>query len=296
MCIAIVKTKDGTITDDMLRTSFRHNPNGAGIAYTKDGELIIIKGIFNEDNFVQRVREVESIADSNILIHCRISTSGLVDVDNSHPHVVNDNTVLIHNGILDIDVPKDSTKSDTVLFIESYLKDLPIDFVYNKAIMKLIEDKIGLNNKFCFLNRNGDYFILNEKCGHWLNGVWYSNYSYEDWTKYTSYSNSKYYFEDEDEEYRQLYFMTRDEFLKTILDTMDKDKLKDMIAHLTDDELTELGKDPIIDVETMVLRPDDDYLGLHEFYLFELGDDIIDLYDMMYYGYDYEYGEYEYDV
>ena len=46
MCIAIVKTKDGTITDDMLRTSFRHNPNGAGIAYTKDGELIIIKGIF----------------------------------------------------------------------------------------------------------------------------------------------------------------------------------------------------------------------------------------------------------
>ena len=174
MCIAIVKRKNGVITDEALRSSFQSNPDGAGIAYVKDNVIYMIKGIFNEDDFVNKVRQAEAICDGDMLIHCRIGTSGLKDHNNCHPHKINDANVLIHNGILDIDVPKGSLVSDTVLFIEKYMKDLPYELIYNKSILNMLEELIGKNNKFCILNTNGDVAIVNEKAGHWLNDVWYS--------------------------------------------------------------------------------------------------------------------------
>ena len=289
MCIAIVKTKDGIISDKTLRNCFKNNPDGAGMAYTNNGDLYVIKGIFNEDEFIKTYHEVEAIADNNMLIHCRISTSGLIDVDNSHPHVVNDSTVLIHNGVLDIDVPKDSKKSDTVLFIEKYLSELPIDFTYNKQILKLIEDRIGKTNKFAFLNSNGDYAILNEDKGEWVNKVWYSNSSYDD--NYGVYTYASKYYDDydyEDEMYRYQYGMTREQFLDCLL-TNDKTVIRDteaLIKSLTDEELLALGSTPIIDVEKIELREDDGWADLNEFYLFELDGELQDLYDMRYYHYE----------
>lgn len=291
MCIAIVKTKNGTITDEILTNCFENNPDGSGIAYTMNGKLEIIKGIFNKDRFIEAVRHAESVADNNIIIHCRISTSGLVDVDNSHPHVVNKDVVLIHNGILDIDVPKGSLKSDTRLFIEQYLSELPIDFMNNNQILKLIEDKIGKNNKFVFLNSKGDFKILNESAGYWIEGVWYSNTSYKD--SYTYLTNKYYsYYEDEyyDEIYKHEYGMTRDEFLDVLL-TNDKRLISDtrkFINMLTQDELNMLGSTPIYNVETEELRPDDGYTDLNEFYLYELDDSLEDLYEYRFYGYEME--------
>lgn len=192
MCIAIVKRKNGVITDEALRNSFQSNPDGAGIAYVKDNVIYMVKGIFNEDDFVSKVRQAEAICDGDMLIHCRIGTSGLKDHNNCHPHKINDANVLIHNGILDIDVPKGSLVSDTVLFIEKYMKDLPYEFIYNKSILNMLEELIGKNNKFCILNTNGDVAIVNEKAGHWLNDVWYSNYSYESYDKLYTWSDYAY--------------------------------------------------------------------------------------------------------
>jgi predicted glutamine amidotransferase len=293
MCIAILKTRDGVITDDILRNCFKNNPNGSGVAYVHDNQLYVVKGIFNVDEFVDTVHKAESLSDNgNILIHCRISTSGLIDTDNSHPHVVNDSTVLIHNGILDIDVPKNSKKSDTVLFIERYLKDLPVDFIYNKAILKLIEDRIGSNNKFIFLNTNGDYAIVNESAGHWSNGVWYSNNSYEDYGLFR-YSNCNSYLDYEDEEYIHYYGMSRDEFLDVYLANNQHiiKGYEKRIEKLSSEELLELGSTPIINVDTDELRADDGWVDLNEFYLFELDDNLQDLYDWKYYQYDYDYTE-----
>lgn len=295
MCIAIVKTKEGVITDDILKTSFENNPDGGGFVWTESGTLYIIKGIFDVDNFIKTYHEIESKADGNILIHCRISTSGLIDEDNSHPHIVNDSTALIHNGILNIPVPKESKKSDTVLFIEKYLKDLPSDFVYNKSIMQLIEDRIGSNNKFAFLNTNGDYFILNESAGYWVQGVWYSNTSYKPYTFKGYYSNKYYDNYDEydtwlDSEYNKYYGITRDEFIKDFRLTKQEYKhIRKMIKSLSGEELTQLGTTPIYNLDTGKLREDDEFLDIHDFYLFELDDDLQNLYDTYYYQYDYGY-------
>lgn len=287
MCIAIVKTKYGTISDDILRTCFKNNPHGSGVAWTENNKLHIIKGIFKVDEFINAVRDVEQKADSNILIHCRISTSGLVDESNSHPHIVNDSLVLIHNGILDIDVPKNSTESDTVLFIKEYLKDLPKDFEYNKSIMRLIEDKIGSFNKFCFLNSNGDYFILNEKSGEWINGVWYSNDSYQPrlFTYTKSYKLFNMY-DDIDYTYYDLYGVDRYEYLER--HPVGKKRIKkiiNQIENLNQLDLEMLGQYPVYNIEINQLEYNDDYneLELYQYYLYEIDDDLQDLYEEYYF-------------
>lgn len=290
MCIAIVKTRSGTITDDILKNCFKNNPDGAGVAWSKDNNLYYIKGLFDVNSFIQAVRQAESEADNNILIHCRIGTSGLRDKSNTHPHIVNENTVMIHNGILNIDVPKDSKKSDTVLFIEQYLKDLPLDFMNNKAILKMIAELIGDSNKFCFLNSQGDYAIVNESKGHWINGVWYSNMSFEDYTTYR-YMGYNYFYNDLDEDYYSIYGVSRDEFLdKYDFDNTTKKVLIDRINSLSDMDLDMLGASPIFDVQTYRLRPEslDNDLKVNEFYLYELDDEVQDLYDYRYYCYDYK--------
>lgn len=189
MCIAIVKTKNGTISDEYLKNCWNRNKDGAGFAYPKHGEVVIEKGFFNYDQFLKRFREVEKKIKNNMLIHFRISTAGLIDKNNCHPHRINNKLAMIHNGILDIDVPAGSKVSDTVLYCQKYLKQLPKNFYMNSVIMEYMEECIGGGNKFCFLDSDGKYAIVNEKAGHWKDGVWYSNTSYEGYKYTTKYTN-----------------------------------------------------------------------------------------------------------
>lgn len=179
MCIAILKQKNGNITDEELRACFQTNPDGAGIAYNVNKKLIIEKGIFNIEEFVKKVRNAEKICDGNMLIHCRISTSGNIDKDNCHPFFVNNSLALIHNGILDIDVPKGSPKNDTRLYIENYLQGFTTqDLIHNQALKNLIGFYIG-SSKFVLLSNDDEFAIINEGFGHWKDNVWFSNKSYE---------------------------------------------------------------------------------------------------------------------
>ena len=233
MCIAIVKPKGIPISDEYLENCFENNGDGAGIAYAKDGNIHIVKGIFDINEFKKEVREAEDISEGDMLIHCRISTSGKKDMRNCHPHRVNSSVVMIHNGILNINVPKKSKVSDTIIFIDQYLKNLPEDFIFNPAILKLIEKVIGSNNKFAFLNNEGKSAVCNPQAGVIENGIWFSNetYSYKKWQLGV---NSCYV----DDEY--LY-----EFLREYIDVISKE------------ELEELGNYPLIDKENYELTPFD---------------------------------------
>lgn len=228
MCIAIVKPQGTTISDEYLRNCFENNPHGAGIAYAKENVLYLIKGIFDVNKFIKKVREIEKIAEGDILIHCRISTSGNIDEANCHPHSVNDNVALIHNGILNIDVPIGSEASDTRIFIGKYLANLPNDFIKNKAILDIIEDFIGKNNKFAFLNNKGESAICNMYEGVIENGIWYSNSSYS----YRSFYD--YYGYDENDI---------------------KNYISDYIDTLIAEDFEYLGDYPLIDLDSLTLEP-----------------------------------------
>lgn len=236
MCIAIVKPQGTEISDEYLENCFDNNGDGAGIAYAKDGKIYIVKGIFDKKQFIQEVRKAEKIAQGSMLIHCRIGTSGLKDKKNCHPHIVNDNLVMIHNGILDIDVPKNSKVSDTVIFIEKYLKKLSKDFVKSEPIMHLIEKAIGDRNKFAFLNNKGEAFICNAKAGTVESGIWYSNdtYSYN-WDRYDDFFDRS--LEEDTEVYG--YF-------------------EEYIEFLEDEELEALGDYPLINKDSWELELFDD--------------------------------------
>ena len=261
MCIAILKTKDGNITDEQLLNCFDNNPDGAGLAYTKDNKIFIVKGIFDAKQFVEEYHKAVAEADGAMLVHCRIGTSGFKDYTNCHPHVVSDECVMIHNGILSIDVPKDSKVSDTVLYVEQYLKPLPKDFMLNDGIMSLITDHIGTGNKFVFLNNRGDYSIANEKAGHWKNGVWFSNYSYEAYSFYTKgykgkskvYSPYASYWDDEDD-----YDWESEAFELT---PEEEWQLQVAVNSMTDEEVLLLGATPTYDFYKQSLRRINQYKG-----------------------------------
>ena len=263
MCIAILKTKDGNITDEQLLNCFDNNPDGAGLAYTKDNKIFIVKGIFDATQFVEEYHKAVAEADGAMLVHCRIGTSGFKDYTNCHPHVVSDECVMIHNGILSIDVPKDSKVSDTVLYVEQYLKPLPKDFMLNDGIMSLITDHIGTGNKFVFLNNHGDFSIANEKAGHWKNGVWFSNYSYEAYSFYTKgfkgyngkskvYSPYSSYWDEDDYEWESEAFELTPE---------EEWQLQVAVDSMTDDEVLLLGATPTYDFYKQSLKRINQYKG-----------------------------------
>ena len=252
MCIAIVKTDKGVITDKELRNCFESNPDGAGIAYAKNGKIKIIKGIFDEDKFVEAYHEaVKDCDNGNMLIHCRIGTSGHNDVTNCHPHVVNDYCVMIHNGILDVDVPKGSPISDTVIYVNDYLKPLPENFMDFDGVINLITRDIGRGNKFCFLNANGEYAIANEQGGHWKDGVWFSNYSYLNygyagWTKTKTSKVAGYGFGYADEDWEDEDFYEFDD----IITSDEEDEILDVIDDLSYSEILKLGSEPMYNTKS----------------------------------------------
>ena len=260
MCIAILKTKDGNITDEQLLNCFDNNPDGAGIAYTKDNKIFIVKGIFDAKQFVEEYHKAVAEADGAMLVHCRIGTSGFKDYTNCHPHVVSDECVMIHNGILSIDVPKGSKVSDTVLYVEQYLKPLPKDFMLNDGIMSLITDHIGAGNKFVFLNNHGDFSIANEKAGHWKNGVWFSNYSYEAYSFYTkgykgkskAYSPYTSYWDEDDYDWESEAFELTPE---------EEWQLQVAVGSMTDEEVLLLGATPTYDFYKQSLKRINQYKG-----------------------------------
>ena len=266
MCIAIVKTKEAIINDDTLKACYEANPDGAGIAFSKEGQLYLMKGIFNEDEFLKAVRKYEQEADGAMLIHCRIGTSGLKDKNNCHPHVINEHCVMIHNGVLDIDVPEGSLISDTVLYVEKHLRNLPEGFMNNKEIMRLISNDIGSNNKFCFLNEKGEYAIANEEEGEWENGVWYSNDNYKWHMSYEYGGYGGYYYGQE------------------WLDKAVKKETENIILSLSHDELLAIGRYPLVNMYTGQIRKDKKKYRKNGqyYYLDEASYELSELYNELY--------------
>lgn len=177
MCIAALQTKGHTIAEPNLRKMFSSNPDGAGIAYIKEGKVVIDKGHMLVDDFVSaynKIKEGGFFDTDAALVHCRIATMGEIGLDNSHPFMVRDGA-MIHNGML-FGGGRDEKKSDTRIFCERLYIDLTFQQV--TANKKALGKELA-GNKLAFLYNDGKYAIVNEDAGMWDNGVWYSNSGYK---------------------------------------------------------------------------------------------------------------------
>jgi hypothetical protein len=161
-----------------MRKCWDANSDGAGYMWAENGEVQIRKGFFKFKRFwhsyqadLPRINQ----AKSGVAIHFRISSSGVVDTQNCHPHWVNTNFAFIHNGILPLEVPIGSKVSDSYILSKSILQDLPLEWYKKHNLRLLMQLAIGHSNKIVFLAGDGLVTIINESDGEWLDGIWYSN-------------------------------------------------------------------------------------------------------------------------
>lgn len=187
MCIIAISPKGiPNFPEAQLREMFTHNPDGAGVGYLDNGKVIMKKGFMDYDDFKEYVLDIEDPQNKDIVIHCRITTSGGTSPLNCHPYPLwkankylegEFEGVMFHNGILDSHGYKGEkdNENDTQAFIRKCVKKLPHSFLRNEAICSLISSSIG-TNKLLFLSKDGVKMI-----GNFIedDGYYYSNASYK---------------------------------------------------------------------------------------------------------------------
>jgi len=178
MCLLITQTNNKAISENRLRNADENNPHGMGFTYSNGTKLIIEKFRHFNKFHARYIKALKTYGKtSHFLIHFRYSTHGTSDgVFNVHPFKVNSRLVFAHNGV--ISVKDDVKRSDTRVFNDTILKQLPKNFLSNKATRELLGNFVS-GSKLAFLNVDGESTIINESAGHWDKGVWFSNDTYD---------------------------------------------------------------------------------------------------------------------
>ena len=178
MCIAILNNRN-TISKKTLKTCHQNNPDGMGMAWVQAGEIKYFKELDSFKVFYSKYRKVRESTRGPILLHFRISTGGLLDLNNCHPFKINKTCAFMHNGVIPDYSGYQDNFTDTVHFNAEVLQQFedPFRAVQQPGIKRLIQDVIGYS-KLVFLNHVGETFIINADLGHWIGENWYSNKSY----------------------------------------------------------------------------------------------------------------------
>ena len=182
MCLLIVQNKNARVTESQFEETWKRNNDGVGYAFVKNGE-IKIKKFMKLKPFKKAINsDVKRYgSESAFLIHFRYTTHGLPNLENCHPFRIDENSVFGHNGCI-TSVDNDLKLSDTRVFNNTILRDLPSNWYESKSIKMLVSDFIG-SSKLAFLNSDGSYVIINEHKfgGHWnkLRSIWFSNDNYK---------------------------------------------------------------------------------------------------------------------
>jgi len=184
MCLLITQSKTSPILSDAWLSDFySSNGDGVGVMFSHHGELVIKKMIPNTaQEFIDFYRE--NIAGRDCAFHLRMRTHGDIDLLNCHPYEVLNKAQhgldiwLMHNGVLSTGNKADITKSDTWHYINDYLKPMLAgnpDFAFHPSFKALIEDHIGVSNKFVIMDNEGRQTVINQSSGVYWGGLWLSN-------------------------------------------------------------------------------------------------------------------------
>lgn len=176
MCIAIVKPAGTVIDESVLKTCFENNPDGAGFAYRTPDGLVVEKGLFTWEAFIDAYR-ARNVADVDALIHFRITTKGDDSPENTHPFAIQAGA-LIHNGTISHlgerrGVP--GAKSDTRELAEKW-DAVTLDEM--ERFFDVFEHYVD-DTRVAVMGHDGRVIVFNRK--QWIekDGVLYSNRGFE---------------------------------------------------------------------------------------------------------------------
>jgi hypothetical protein len=176
MCVIIHRPPNVDIPFGTLQKCWNSNPHGAGVMYSVDNQLVIEKGFMDFNNFIKYYEKIPK--ERGILIHFRYGTSGTLTPDQCHPFLIHKNLACMHNGIIDQYHGMDDKKSDTKLFCDKILKQLPHNFLRNRGITLLIDEFTG-GSILVFMDNLGKIFKIGQDSGICQEGCWFSNIWWE---------------------------------------------------------------------------------------------------------------------
>jgi len=182
MCIIIYQPEGAEFKPGLLRNLFQRNSDGFGLFYADEGRIHVEKIVKpNEDSIVETF---EKFKDRPLVMHLRLMTHGIQDMENTHPYrILNKrrhgvDLWMAHNGVLDVD-EEHVKRSDTWHFVEYFLRPTLANnpaLLQNTSFQKILKNAAG-SNKLLFLNGKGEVTIINEGLGiqHRDTGCWLSN-------------------------------------------------------------------------------------------------------------------------
>lgn len=190
MCVIIVKPADQRLTEATLRLAYDNNDDGWGIlARSRDGSIAIERG-FGKDALAGLLDCYRKFEDRELVIHCRIGTSGDLSIKNTHPFEVRPGLYLFHNGVLDVDCSADKSYCDSyhaAKAIGNGLGDVSLAEAFrDDAYVSALED-YAHTSRLVLASAEG-VRIVNEVLGDWRDGCWFSNSSaHEPRRRFSSY-------------------------------------------------------------------------------------------------------------
>lgn len=227
MCM-LTYSPPGTRPDfDKLREAGINNPDGFGFAIIDWRKCRIVqhRSLDLEESLAAYSLAL-SLHEGPSLWHARWATHGELTIANVHPFMVDDGaTVLAHNGIMPL--KERDTLSDTATFAADYWPLWSRGAIDDATEYGQLAQVIGAGSKLVILTVDPRYacsaYIVNEKDGHWVDGTWYSNYSYtkrtfSSWT-WEKNADGKWVRGDEDDEYADDY-VTLDEVKCTFCESV----------------------------------------------------------------------------
>ena len=190
MCIICISpARRRQPSDNILRTMFYRNPDGAGYMYARDGKVHIHKGFMDIDSFLDAVHSEHFTAKDAVVYHFRISTQAGVNPEMTHPFPLSNRAPhlreldvdsefgVAHNGIIRLTSdPTNTEYSDTAIFITDYLSRLihTPDDLRNPQVLKTIYHLAG--SKFAILHGSGQIATVGDFIQE--GGLLFSNYTY----------------------------------------------------------------------------------------------------------------------
>lgn len=197
MCVICISPSGKQLpSEHTIRNMFSYNNDGAGMMYTKNGNVYIEKGFMTIDSFLEGVETLKRAINTEketVIFHFRITTAGGTNPKNCHPFPLSDkfedmqklkfrtNIGMAHNGIIPIKTSR-ADVSDTMEFDRQVLHHLwkhHHNFYENDDFMEKIDKQIN-GSRMVFLLPNRKFY----KLGNWIendeDGLIYSNSSFED--------------------------------------------------------------------------------------------------------------------
>lgn len=159
MCVIIYKKKNIQIDLETLLLARNINPDGLGLAYFEDKEVIFERNLKpNKNDLKSCIKKTEG---KEAIFHFRIATSGGVNLENCQPIYNKEaNFLLFHNGVIPALNGASDTVSDTILL--SYLLE-------HKEINKhKLLEKIALKtfSRFVLIDSDNNLYLFGDYKDH----------------------------------------------------------------------------------------------------------------------------------